>query len=134
MNFQDNFNGKISIGLSRIDLKNSTNKESTLQPFLKDYYEYSFENRALIIEAFRQINAQDQLDFKIITSYKIVHEFKETVSADSLISKFDIKEEIKNNINYFIPDEYDRLSLIISNLLSSFGGSPFVTIPFAQFE
>ena len=42
---------------------------------------------------------------------------------------FDLENEVANDIEYFIPDEMDRISLLISQITDSFEGRPLITAP-----
>lgn len=93
-----------------------------------DYKEY-FDEDKIIITVSRYVDFEPKEFFTAKVSYDVIHELIPDKIEEFKEKSFDLKHEIENNLEYFIPDEMDRVSLIISQLTDSFEGRPLITSP-----
>lgn len=132
--FSELFTKRASVELRKVIFDCSATSDEVIVTSYKDFYTYTIEDGKLVIEVCRQLISKSKDVLNFLASYKVIHPFLNENDGIDIEKKYDIDSEIKNNLEFFVPDEFDRLSLLISQITASFGSSPFVTVPFANFE
>lgn len=101
---------------------------------VNDYYIVSKNEKEIIVTVTREVGFEPENGFKISASYDIIYKLIEDLIDEFNESNIDIEKEIAEDKETYIWDEMNRISLIISQLTSSFDNIPFVTRPFIRFE
>lgn len=99
-----------------------------------DNYRCEYKDDSIEITVTRNVDFTPKCFFSAEVSYSVIHTFDES-KYDSFDEKmFNLNEIIKDDISYYIPDEMDRVSLIISQISDSFEGRPLITSPRFKFK
>ena len=130
-NIKEYLSGKKYISLDSVKY-DYTYKESISNPQLicKDDYNVQLKENKIIITVTRHVEFEPDYFLVSDISYSVTHELLNEKKEDFLNANFNLREEIEKDRDYFIPDEMDRVSLIISQLTDSFEGRPIITAPY----
>ncbi len=95
----------------------------------EDEMEFKYHNYSIEIVVTRCVDFKPKSLFEIKISYSIIHNIDEKYHGNFKIDDFNLHEEINSDLEYFVPNEMDRVSLIISQITDSFEGRPLITPP-----
>lgn len=131
---KDLFGQTIRVGLSEINMRDmSSPSDSETSPELRveDSFSFSKNENYLRVEFTKAVSFDPPSVFNLSVSYFVEHILNHPGSLNS-IPDAKIREEIINDIGYYSQQSQGfamRLSLIIAQLTSSFGGPPLVLPP-----
>lgn len=104
--------------------------ENTIHALCKDSIEiYEKSKDKLILEVVRDVNFEPEKLFSIRVSYLIEHHIKDELIGQLQWNDIDLEKEVYNDIPYFSGDQFDYVSLLISQVTSSFQSPPLITPP-----
>lgn len=99
-----------------------------------DDFNVECENKSIIITVTRHIKFEPKCFFTADVSYSVTHSILEEKYEDYSKETFNYFDEVKSDLEYYITDEMDRISLIISQITDAFEGSPLITSPHLCFK
>lgn len=94
-----------------------------------DDYICQYKDDSIKITVTRYVNFAPTCLFSAEVSYTIIHKFDKSKCKNFNISEYDLQKIVQEDIDYFIPDEMDRVSLILSQITDAFEGRPLITAP-----
>lgn len=95
---------------------------------LEDEFEISEihqERFSIIVRRHIYCDPEDVMDMMV--EFEIVRYLKEDCLED--LREYDIENQVKNDVDFYIDYNLNRASALISNITSSFGMNPLVTPP-----
>lgn len=134
-NLKDFLSGKKYIYLNSIHYI-SHSDECQTKPKVNciDKYSCEYKGNAIEVTATRSVDFSPKCFFSAEISYTVIHEFDENKYDDFRIEEYDLSQIVEEDKNYYIPDEMDRVSLILAQITDSFEGRPLITAPYSTFE
>lgn len=126
-------------GLANIslqDLKEPADTNSSVELTFHDSIEWKKLTDRLRIECTRSFAFEPECNFRLKITYFIEHFLKESGSLDKLTDE-EIKKEIFEDMDFYLQTSQgfaSRLSMLASQITSTFGGTPAVTPPIFPFE
>jgi len=108
------------IGLLKKDIKIS---------YIDTIKELNHDNEKLTIIVTRELKFTPKNFFSLAVSYYVEHFLKDEYIGIFDWEKFDLSKEINDDIKYYSLNKMSRISLLISQITSSFGYNPIVTPP-----
>ena len=123
------------IYLKGINYINSSESPGT-QPELNcsDSISVRKEHMSIFVEIKRSVSFIPTCYFTADLSYEVELQIDPEKSSDFEMQGIDFETEIRENINEYVPDEMDRLSLLLAQITDSFEGRPLITVPQFHFE
>lgn len=134
-NLKDFLSGKKYIYLNSVKYTNHDEEVQT-RPEMNcvDDYVCQYKDYAIEITVTRYVNFSPTCFFSAEISYTIIHKIDESKFESFNIAEYDLPKIIEEDITYFIPDEMDRVSLILSQITDAFEGRPLITSPYFMFK
>lgn len=131
---KEKLTGNFSAGLEKVELNripNSQKDMSHAKLSYNDQLKWHIFPKSLRIEFTRVVGFEPEGIFSVVISYYVEHEVKEENSLKG-ISPEEMKKEICSDLGYYLQEQQGflaRMSLILANLTSSFGGVPVILPP-----
>lgn len=127
--------GRIEIGLESVvfeDIGRPTTDEE-INVFYDDSIYTEIQENCLVVRVQRQIYFKPESLFQLSTVYFVKHAYiegieKEAYNALKSVSEDELKKEIMEDTSYYTQDKYDKISLLIGQITSTFG-DPIITPP-----
>lgn len=94
-----------------------------------DDFNVECENNSIIITVTRHIKFEPECFFTADVSYSVTYSILNEKYEDFSKENFNYTDEVKSDLENYIPDEMDRISLIISQITDAFEGRPLITAP-----
>lgn len=136
---KDLFSQTIRVGLSSVEMKDLSSpddSESSAKIQVYDLVSFSKSEKLLRVEFTREVSFNPPDVFSLSVTYFVEHFLKVPGSLNDFADG-QIRREIYNDIDYFSQQSQGyalRLSLIIGQLTSSFGGPPLMLPPKLEIE
>ena len=99
-----------------------------------DNFECNYKEKAIEIKVTRYVNFTPKCLFSAEISYSIIHKFDESKYKGFNKDDFDLQKIVESDLDYYVPDEMDRVSLLISQITDAFEGRPLITSPHFLFN
>ena len=128
---KDFFSNNGTIGLEEISFKAHDNKNIKSVPCCVEdrITSISHTDTAIKVVMTRKISLGENEFFDLEASFHTIHFLKEEYNKSFQWDDYDLNTEVNNEIDFFVGPGFDRLSLVLSQITSSFGGAPIVTPP-----
>lgn len=128
---KDLLGSRIRVGLASIEMRELPDFDGEISPRFQDTIEGKAVNDCLRVEFKRRVWFEPESTFEIAVTYFVEHELKEAGSLSAL-SQEEIDAEIKKEPRFYIQERQGfvaRITLLISQITASFGGSPLISPP-----
>lgn len=128
---KDLLGNRIRVGLASVEMRELPDIDGEIGLRFKDTIEGKAEDRVLRIEFKRHVWFEPESTFEITVTYFVEHDLKKEGSLSAL-SQEEIDAEIKKEPRFYIQESQGfvaRVTLLISQITASFGGSPLVLPP-----
>lgn len=128
---KDFFCNNGTIGLEEISFKSHGNKnvKSTSCCVEDKISAISHTDTAIKVVMTRKISLGENVFFDLAASFHTIHFLKEEYAKSFQWKDYDLDKAVNDEIDFFVGPGFDRLSLVLSQITSSFGGAPIVTPP-----
>ncbi len=134
-NLKDFLSGKKYIYLNSVKYINHDDEvKTTPEMNCIDDYVCQYKDKAIEITVTRYVSFSPTCIFSAEISYTVIHKIDESKFDSFNIAEYDLPKIIEEDITYFIPDEMDRVSLILSQITDAFEGRPLITSPHFMFN
>lgn len=126
-------NGSARIGISQIEMKERGEVQGDKIPELNfsDSVGYAFLNDRLRVEGTRALYFEPESNFELTVTYFVEHFLQNPGSLES-VDQDKAVEEISDDLGFYLQNNQGislRVSLLIGEITSSFGGAPVITSP-----
>lgn len=132
---KEKLNGRAMTNLQKVELNEVPSETGKPIPGAElnymDQISWEVFAKKLRVKLTRTVKFEPETLFSIVVSYYVDHELREENSLANIPME-DFKQEICNDLSYYLCEQdgtMSRVSLIIANLTSSFGGLPVVLPP-----
>lgn len=133
--FKDLFENNIDIGLHEISYKGMGDAAEGVKLLIRDAYEAELKTpEKLRLIGSREVVFEPRNVFKLKVSFFVEWRVKEEYVESVNWEDYDIEKEVQSAPELFMINEWDRLSLLISQITASFNMSPLVTLPMPTVE
>lgn len=119
---------EIGMRLNHLEYKRIETLEEEAKLFLEDEFEIieiQEDFFAMLVRRHVYCDPEDTMD--IVVEFEIARHLSDEYSED--LRTYDIENEVREDVDFFIGYNMSRASALISNITASFGLAPLVTQP-----
>ena len=130
-NVDEYFNGSCSLYLDKVEYKRISENDSEVVLNVNDNIDIKLDDNCQGIEGIvtRRLSFEPQSLFEITVSFGVFLEFKDEYKGINNLDLDELKEEFLDGQSVITNIVMSRISLLISQLTSSYGERPVVTPP-----